>query len=64
MLSESQERMLIVLEKGKIVERGTHDELLKLKGTYHRIYNHQINFSDGDSTPEQKSEQIQKGALR
>ena len=60
----SQANSIIVLEKGKIVERGTHDELLKLKGTYHRIYNHQINFSDGDSTPEQKSEQIQKGALR
>ena len=60
----SQANSIIVLEKGKIVERGTHDELLKLKGTYHRIYNHQINFSDGNSTTEQKSEKIQKGALR
>lgn len=28
---------IIVLSKGKIVERGTHEELITKKGTYHRL---------------------------
>ena len=26
------------LDKGKIIESGSHEELLALKGTYHRMY--------------------------
>jgi ATP-binding cassette subfamily B protein len=29
---------IIVLHKGRIRETGTHDELLKLKGIYHKLY--------------------------
>lgn len=29
---------IIVLEKGKIIERGTHQELLDQKGTYYQLY--------------------------
>ncbi len=29
---------IMVLEKGKIIERGDHDDLLKQKGVYHKLY--------------------------
>jgi ATP-binding cassette subfamily B protein len=32
---------LIVLEGGKIVEQGTHDELLAKKGVFHKLVNAQ-----------------------
>ncbi|RYC63395.1 hypothetical protein CHU98_g2823 [Xylaria longipes] len=32
---------IIVLHKGKVVERGTHSELLKLKGSYHAMWEKQ-----------------------
>ncbi len=33
---------IIVIEKGKIVEAGTHDELLKRNGMYAKLYNSQM----------------------
>ena len=32
---------IIVMDKGKIIEQGTHAELLKSKGTYAKLWNHQ-----------------------
>lgn len=32
---------LIVFDQGKIVESGSHDELLKLKGIYAKLWQHQ-----------------------
>ena len=29
---------IIVLEKGKIVEMGTHDSLLNMQGVYYKLY--------------------------
>jgi len=33
---------IIVLEKGKIVEEGTHNQLLVKKGSYYRLYQTQL----------------------
>ena len=33
---------IIVLDKGSIVEDGTHEELLKSKGYYQRMWNMQV----------------------
>lgn len=40
--------MIIFVDNGKIVETGTHDELLKKKGRYYKIYCEQ--FKDLDNT--------------
>ena len=37
---------ILVLDKGRIVERGTHQDLLASKGLYHRLY--ELQFSDDD----------------
>lgn len=34
---------IVVLEKGRLVEDGTHEELLKQKGEYHNIFNAMAN---------------------
>ena len=35
--------LILVLDRGKIVERGTHDELLALTGVYTQLYETQFN---------------------
>jgi len=35
--------VILVLEDGAVVERGTHSELLKRKGIYYELYNEQYN---------------------
>lgn len=38
--------VIYVLDKGKIVESGNHNQLLKNKSKYHELYKHQINLEN------------------
>jgi len=42
---------ILVINRGQIVERGTHTELLKLKGIYESLYHTQFNRQGGAATP-------------
>ena len=35
--------IILVVDKGEIVERGTHEELLQQEGLYARLYNEQFS---------------------
>lgn len=35
---------IVVLDKGKIVEKGNHDELIKLKGSYYHLVKNQLEL--------------------
>ena len=35
---------IVVLEKGKIIEKGTHQELIALKGSYHHLVKNQLDL--------------------
>jgi ATP-binding cassette, subfamily B, bacterial MsbA len=41
---------IVVMEKGRIIETGTHDELLALSGTYKRLY--ELQFADSENFEE------------
>ena len=36
--------LIVVLQKGEVIEKGNHQELLKQKGFYYRLY--QLQFND------------------
>jgi subfamily B ATP-binding cassette protein MsbA len=40
---------ILVLDRGRIIERGTHEALLEMSGAYHRL--HTLQFGDRDSQP-------------
>ena len=36
---------IVVLDDGKIIEKGTHDELVKIKGTYFSLVKNQLDLN-------------------
>jgi ATP-binding cassette subfamily B protein len=38
----SRADQVIVIEKGRVIERGTHQALLAMQGAYHRLYQSQF----------------------
>jgi len=39
--------LILVMDTGRIIERGTHEELLAMRGFYHRIWSLQNNLTGG-----------------
>ena len=39
---------IFVLERGQVVEQGTHEELLHAQGLYHRLWGQQNGFADAE----------------
>jgi ABC-type multidrug transport system fused ATPase/permease subunit len=39
-----QADQILVLEKGKIVERGRHEELIEKQGRYYQLYTYQARI--------------------
>ena len=37
---------IIVLESGKVVEQGSHEQLLSNKGAYHKLWKEQFEYSN------------------
>jgi ABC-type multidrug transport system fused ATPase/permease subunit len=43
--------MIVVIEGGRIIERGTHAELLALRGQYHRLYTTTLRHANDRMPP-------------
>jgi ATP-binding cassette subfamily B protein len=44
---------ILVIDQGRIVQRGTHDQLLEAGGLYRDLYARQFKIGDGDCGPEE-----------
>jgi len=39
---------IFVMDAGKIIERGTHEQLIAMRGSYFRMAKHQMKIEEGD----------------
>jgi ABC-type multidrug transport system fused ATPase/permease subunit len=53
--------LVLVIEDGRVVERGTHPQLLAAGGRYAELY--ETQFEDGDQQEEEQPEQEQEDAV-
>jgi subfamily B ATP-binding cassette protein MsbA len=51
---------IVVMEKGRIVESGTHDELMDLKGVYRRLYELQFTETSDILAADYRSRKVAK----
>lgn len=51
---------ILVLDNGRIIERGNHESLLKQKGYYYTVFNHQYGEFDNFKKSRQKTERGQR----
>ena len=49
LLSLGDADQILVMDEGRIVERGTHDELLERGGLYARMYEEQMSEAELDA---------------
>jgi subfamily B ATP-binding cassette protein MsbA len=42
---------IFMMDGGRIVERGTHDELVALRGAYYEMARHQLQLDDAPAVP-------------
>ncbi len=52
--------LILVVRDGRIVERGTHEELLKAKGYYHTLYSKQFEQESMDGVLERNKKRTQR----
>jgi ABC-type multidrug transport system fused ATPase/permease subunit len=43
---------ILVIDHGRIIERGTHEQLLAAGGLYSSLYRRQMDLADHDVTPD------------
>lgn len=49
---------ILVFSKGKIIEQGSHNSLLRKKGTYYKLYNMQADGFVGDKVDDKKLKSV------
>lgn len=64
-----QANRIVVLDNGRIIEEGSHDDLMLLKGAYHNLVVTQLSSDGGDyskgseETAEETEEQSQENII-